>query len=671
MMRRGSLAILSVLCLVLFGPLFAVSPVVVKGSILNVGGSGPGNYTTIQDAIDNALPGDFIFVHNGTYYENIVIDKPLSLDGENSNTTSINGGSSGNVVSITASYVNITGFNIEASGYDPFLVRGGIRVGGALESAHNCKIFNVTLSGNQAGVVLASSRDNVVMGNYLVDNGIGIYIDGSHSNIITENTIADNGKGVSLFQAHGNIISNNMLIDNRDGLSIRISTETTVTDNEMIGGGILVEGSWEENWNTHWVENTNTVNGKPVIYRINATGGTISVGAGQVLLVNCTDMVITGQNLSDTNIGIQLAYSSGTMVSANTIHNNDLGMVSWYAERSTIVDNDFTGNGVAIRSSYSNDNAVEGNQITLNAMGAEFHSSDDNTVVNNTIASSEWWGLDFWSSADNIIYGNNVSFNGHNGIRVIASRNFTVTENGVIGNDGVGISLENSSFTRVYHNIIIDNEVQGYDNNATNEWDNGYPSGGNLWGDYSGSDGMYGPNQDIFGWDSIGDAPYDIPGGTSKDRYPIFSTRNPTPECTISAPTAGERVAGSVTIEGTAFDKRGEIIRVEIKIDDGGWFEANGTASWDYELDTSVLLDGDHILYACSFDGTDYSTTAEVTFVVDNHQSVEDGEDWTWLIVASLVAIVLIAVILFLFLRRGNQKEEDSPMLEQESSEED
>ncbi len=671
MMRRGSLAILSALCLVLFGPLFAVPPVVVKGSILNVGGSGPGNYTTIQDAINNALPGDSIFVHNGTYYENIVIDKPLSLDGENSNTTTINGGFSGNVVNITASYINITGFTIEASGYNPFLVKGGIRVGGALGSAHNCNISNVTLSGNQAGVVLASSRDNVVVGNYLVDNGIGIYIDGSHSNIITENTIADNGKGVSLFHAHGNIISNNRLIDNQDGILIRVSTGTTITNNEMTGGGVRVEGSWEENWNTHWVENTNTVNGKPVIYRINATGGTISVGAGQVLLVNCTDMVITGQNLSDTNIGIQLAYSSGTTISHNAIHNNDLGTVSWFADRSTIVDNDFTGNGIAIRSSYSNDNAVEGNQITLNGMGVEFHSSDNNTVVNNMITSSEWWGLDFWSSADNTIHGNNVSFNGCNGIRVIASRNFTITKNGVIENGGIGISLENSSLSQVYHNTIIDNEVEGYDNNATNEWDNGYPSGGNIWGDYSGSDRMYGPNQDIFGWDSIGDAPYDIPGETSKDRYPIFSTKNPTPECTISAPPAGAKVAGNITIEGTALDRRGEITRVEIKIDDGGWVVTNGTTYWNYEVDTSILPDGNHTVYARSFDGTDYSTAVEVAFVVDNHKSVGDGEDWTWLVIAGLIAIVLIAVILFLLFRKGKLKDEDAPMLEQESSWED
>jgi hypothetical protein len=39
-----------------------------KGNWLYVGGSGPGNYTKIQDAIDNASNGDTVFVFNGTYY---------------------------------------------------------------------------------------------------------------------------------------------------------------------------------------------------------------------------------------------------------------------------------------------------------------------------------------------------------------------------------------------------------------------------------------------------------------------------------------------------------------------------------------------------------------------------------------------------------------------------
>ena len=52
-----------------------------KGNNLYVGGTGEGNYTKIQDAIDDASDMDTVFVYNGTYYENVFIDKTINLIG--------------------------------------------------------------------------------------------------------------------------------------------------------------------------------------------------------------------------------------------------------------------------------------------------------------------------------------------------------------------------------------------------------------------------------------------------------------------------------------------------------------------------------------------------------------------------------------------------------------
>jgi hypothetical protein len=79
-------------------------------------------------------------------------------------------------------------------------------------------------------------------------------------------------------------------------------------------------------------------------------------------------------------------------------------------------------------------------------------------------------------------------------------------------------SYENS----VYHNNFVDNVYQGYDYRV-NQWDDGYPSGGNYWGDYTGIDEKSGPNQNQPGSDGIGDTPYIIPGGTNSDQYPLMS----------------------------------------------------------------------------------------------------------------------------------------------------
>ena len=52
-----------------------------NGKTLYVGGTGEGNYTTIQDAIDNASEGDtvFVYAYSSPYYENVAIKKSINL----------------------------------------------------------------------------------------------------------------------------------------------------------------------------------------------------------------------------------------------------------------------------------------------------------------------------------------------------------------------------------------------------------------------------------------------------------------------------------------------------------------------------------------------------------------------------------------------------------------
>ena len=69
-----------------------------------------------------------------------------------------------------------------------------------------------------------------------------------------------------------------------------------------------------------------------------------------------------------------------------------------------------------------------------------------------------------------------------------------------------------TSYNTVYHNSFIDNHMQAFDS-GFNIWDNGYPSGGNYWSNYTGKDANH---------DGIGDTPYNVRGGTSQDRYPLI-----------------------------------------------------------------------------------------------------------------------------------------------------
>ena len=93
------------------------------GNTLYVGGLGPGNYTRIQDAIDDASDEDTVFVYDDSspYVENLIVNKSIELIGENRYTTVIDGDENeedeGDVIHIKANGVTVQGFTVQNS-YD-------------------------------------------------------------------------------------------------------------------------------------------------------------------------------------------------------------------------------------------------------------------------------------------------------------------------------------------------------------------------------------------------------------------------------------------------------------------------------------------------------------------------------------------------------------------------
>jgi hypothetical protein len=94
--------------------------------------------------------------------------------------------------------------------------------------------------------------------------------------------------------------------------------------------------------------------------------------------------------------------------------------------------------------------------------------------------------------------------------------------NSITNNEG-GVVLENVSDNRIFHNNFISEfwQVIVLGTSFNNSWDDGYPSGGNYWSDYNGTDLYRGLDQNIAGSDGIGDTSYLI-GSNNTDRYPLM-----------------------------------------------------------------------------------------------------------------------------------------------------
>ena len=213
----------------------------------------PDDYSTIQEAINNANDGDTIYVRAGTYYENLAVDKSVILSGENRETTIIDAGGIGTVVTVTADYVTLSGFTITNSG----------------------------------------------------DFNIGIHIP----------------SGIEIIESSYNNISSNIISNNLHGIMFDTSKKNIIHSNKFINDGICFAKGFKPSYD-HDIQD-NTVNGKPVYHYKNKDDFTVPTDAGQIILFNCNNVMISDMNIEFTDWAIQLQYCNGCIVQNSVISDNE------------------------------------------------------------------------------------------------------------------------------------------------------------------------------------------------------------------------------------------------------------------------------------------------------------------------------------------------------------
>jgi len=271
-------------------------------------------------------------------------------------------------------------------------------------------------------------------------------------------TIENGRHGISLDHTENcNIANNNISNNDWEGIELWNSSNNVITGNTMTNDGVVIWGDELRHWNTHTIEG-NIVNGKPLYYFKNRIGGKVPEDAGQVILANCTGMLVENLNIRNTDVGIEIGFSS-----QNTIKNNNVS--------------DSEG-GICL--GYSSNNSIRGNNISNNEGGIGMVSSSNNSITDNSIISNNGIGISLWDSSSNNITGNNVSNNGY-GIFLSDSRSNNIIGNNISNNVG-GIYLDSSSNNNITGNSISNNDWAVY------LW---YSSSNNITGNSIISNGEY------------------------------------------------------------------------------------------------------------------------------------------------------------------------------------
>ena len=454
-----------------------------RGDILFVGGSGEGNYSCIQDAIDNASDDDIVFVFDDSspYFEHVIIDKSIQLIGENKKTTVINGNQTGDVVTVTSDQVTITGFTVMRSGRDFQDQNSGIKL---LSNENTLTDVNITF--NLFGILLQSSMGNTIVDNTINYNGYGIrFVDASSDNFILDNTLVSwsfdfniylknfcnnntiSGNNITNYDAHGiyvfgcedNSITNNSLVDcevgislvgsnytvisdnffqnEEDGLSLSWSTGNIISRNTFVNDGLFLYDSFDNS------VTDNTVNGKPLIYLEDESDITISEDAGQILLVTCDTINIQNQDIGETNVAIELLGSENCVISDNTLRSNRRNI--------HLRDSDFN----VIR-----DNIVRSEDWFIFMHTLELRNSNDNEIIRNEFVIDHDYSVVYFKESSrnrfsrNVILG--VSDSVHFRLIIANSDDNTIYKNTIEAGD---ISLSNGMGNTILDNRIADGSL--------------------------------------------------------------------------------------------------------------------------------------------------------------------------------------------------------------------
>jgi parallel beta-helix repeat protein len=165
---------------------FYFQPVKTNSSTITV----PDNYPTIQEAISHANEGDTIFVRNGTYYENVVVDKNgLMLVGESRDTTLIDGNTTGYCVRIESDSVVFRDFTVRNGHFV------GIRVH---ENVSDVLIKDNIVLDSDWGIYLGLCSNVTVEDNLVKRCSDGLFLESSSYNLLVRNTIVENHNGITL-----------------------------------------------------------------------------------------------------------------------------------------------------------------------------------------------------------------------------------------------------------------------------------------------------------------------------------------------------------------------------------------------------------------------------------------------------------------------------------------
>ncbi len=305
---------------------------------------------TLQERIDRAAPGNTIRIEAGVHAGPIIVSKPLTLIGEKG--AEIRGNGIGNVITISADDVTVSGLRVSGSGLRLLDDNAAIFVTG-----NRAKIDNCAIADSLHGIYLKKTSGAQILNNRIqgkttlvassdpVEKGIGQSSENCDTTLVSNRR----GNGIHQWNCEGNLIRGNEISDTRDGIYFSFTNNCRVENN-------LIHHA---RYGLHYMYSDGNV--------------------------------FENNTFTENSAGAAIMFSKNLVIRGNRFINNRghraYGLIFQSSDRSRLEQNEISENAVGLSFNQCNANAVIGNHVTHNYIGLRVGSnSDDNQFTENVFA---------------------------------------------------------------------------------------------------------------------------------------------------------------------------------------------------------------------------------------------------------------------------------------------
>jgi len=307
---------------------------------------------SISEGIMLAAEFDTLLVKKGIYKEfNILIDKPLTLKGEN--YPIIDGEDQGEIIRIVSDNVTVDGLFIINVGTSYTTDYAAIRV----VKSENFLIQNVVLEKLFFGIYLEKSNNGRVYHNKIIGDAVDEY---------------NSGNGIQLWYSKNVEVERNIVQHVRDGIYLEFSDNITIKDNtstDNLRYGLHFMFSNDDVYTNNIFENN---------------------GAGVAVMFSKRIKMVRNtfrKNWGTAAFGMLLKEINDAEISGNTFEENTIGINIEGSNRVEYKNNNFIKNGWAIKvlgACYTN--TFSGNNFLYNSFDISYNSK-----LNDNVFDQNYW----------------------------------------------------------------------------------------------------------------------------------------------------------------------------------------------------------------------------------------------------------------------------------------